>query len=108
LITFIVHLQVPPDNAEAFEELMTYVAAMSNEHEPGVVYYAFAKSVEDADTYVAIEIYQDQEAVAAHGDTEWVRESVPQSLRLIEGMPCIAQYVSAGTDPVVSRFEELA
>lgn len=87
---------------------MTYVAAMSNEHEPGVVYYAFAKSVEDADTYVAIEIYRDQEAVAAHGDTEWVRESVPQSLRLIEGMPRIAQYVSAGTDPVVSRFEELA
>jgi quinol monooxygenase YgiN len=108
LIIFVVHLQVPPHNAEAFEELMTYVAAMSNEHEPGVVYYAFAKSVEDADTYVAVEVYQDQAAVAAHGDTEWVRESVPKSLGLIEGMPRIAQYVSPGSDPVISRFEELA
>jgi quinol monooxygenase YgiN len=108
LIIFVVHLQVPPDNAQAFEELMTYVAAMSNEHEPGVVHYAFAKSVEDADTYVAVEVYQDQAAVAAHGDTEWVRESVPKSLRLIEGMPRIAQYISPGSDPVISRFEELA
>ena len=108
MITFIVHLQVSPENAEAFEELMTDVAAMSNEREPGVVYYAFAKSVEDADTYVAVEVYRDQAAVVAHGDTEWVRESVPKSLRLIEGMPRIAQYVSPGTDPVVSQFEELA
>ena len=87
---------------------MTYVAAMSREHEPGVVYYAFAKSVEDADTYVAVEVYRDQAAVVTHGDTEWVRESVPKTLRLIEGMPRIAQYVSPGSDPVVSRFEELA
>jgi quinol monooxygenase YgiN len=107
LITFIVHLQVPPDNAEAFEELMTYVAAMSNEHEPGVVYYAFAKSVEDADTYVTLEVYQDQAAVAAHGNTEWLRESVPKSLRLVKGMPRIVQYVSPGSEPVISRFEEL-
>jgi quinol monooxygenase YgiN len=107
LITFIVHLPVRPQNAEAFEELMTYVAAMSNEQEPGVVYYAFAKSVDDADTYVTVEVYRDQAAVAAHGDTEWVRESVPKSLELIEGMPRIVQYVSPGADPVISRFEEL-
>ena len=108
MITFIVHLQVPPHNAEAFEELMTHVAAMSNEHEPGVMYYAFAKSVDDADTYVAVEVYRDQAAVVAHGETEWVRGSVPDSLGLIEGMPRIAQYVSPGTDPVLSQFEELA
>jgi quinol monooxygenase YgiN len=106
LITFIVHLQVPPGNADAFEELMTYVAAMSNEREAGVVYYAFAKSVDEADTYVTVEVYRDQAAVAAHGDTEWVRESVPKSLGLIDGMPRIMQYVSPGADSVISRFEE--
>ncbi len=46
MITFIAHLHVPPENAAAFEELMTYVVAMTNEHEPGVAYYGFAKSVE--------------------------------------------------------------
>ena len=79
MITFIAHLQVPPENAWAFEELMTYVAAMTNEHEPGVAYYAFAKSVDEADTYVVVEVYRDQAAHAAHMETEWVRESVPKS-----------------------------
>ena len=54
MITFIVHLEVPPENAAAFEELMTYVAATSLEREPGVVHYAFAKSVDDPQTYVVV------------------------------------------------------
>jgi quinol monooxygenase YgiN len=107
LITFIVHLRVPPGNAEAFEDLMTYVCAMSNEQEPGVLYYAFAKSVDEADTYVTVEVYRDQAAVAAHGDTVWVRDSVPKSLELIDGMPRIMQYVSPGAESVITRFEEL-
>lgn len=107
MITFIVHLKVPTENGAAFEELMTYVAAMSNQRETGVVYYSFAKSVDEADTYVAVEVYRDSAAVAAHGETEWVRDSVPQSLRLIEGMPRIMQYVSPGTAPVVSQFDDL-
>ena len=69
MITFVVHLQVPPHNAEAFEKLMTYVADMSKEREPGVVYYAFAKSVEEPDTYVGIEVYRDAEAVVKHKET---------------------------------------
>lgn len=107
MITFIVHLRVPAENATAFEELMTYVAGMSNEHEPGVVYYAFAKSVEEPDTYVAVEVYRDQDAVNAHGTTDWVRDSVPESLRLIDGMPRIAQYVTPGAAPVAAQFDEL-
>lgn len=107
MITFIAHLRVPPENAAAFEELMTYVSAMTNEHETGVVHYGFAKSVDEADTYVVVEVYRDQAACASHGDTDWVRESVPKSMRLIEGMPNIMQYVSPGTEPVVSRLEEL-
>jgi quinol monooxygenase YgiN len=106
MITFIAHLSVPPANAPAFEELMTHVAKMSN-GEPGVVYYGFAKSVDEADTYAVVEVYRDQAACVSHGDTEWVRESLPKSLLLIEGMPRLAQYVSPGAEPVNSRFEEL-
>ena len=68
MITFIARLHVPPKNALAFEELMTYVAAMTNEHEPGVAYYAFAKSVDEADTYVLVEVYRDQAARLAYGN----------------------------------------
>jgi quinol monooxygenase YgiN len=107
MITFIVHLDVPPENAAAFEELMTHVAATSLEREPGVLYYAFAKSVDDPQTYVVVEVYRDQAACDAHGQTEWVTESVPESLNLIIGMPRIQQYVSPGATPTGRRFEDL-
>jgi len=107
VITFIAHLRVRPENAQAFEGLMSHVTAMTLEHETGVAYYGFAKSVDEPDTYVVVEVYRDQAACAAHGDTAWVRESVPKSLVLTEGMPQLAQYVSPGTQPVVSRFEDM-
>jgi quinol monooxygenase YgiN len=107
VITFIAHLQVRPENAQAFEDLMTHVSTMTLQNEPGVAYYGFAKSVEQADTYVVVEVYRDQAACVAHGDTDWVRESVPKSLLLTEGMPQLAQYVSPGAEGVVSRFEDM-
>ncbi|MBV8862482.1 MAG: antibiotic biosynthesis monooxygenase [Mycobacterium sp.] len=107
MITFIAHMHVRPDNAQAFEGLMTHVTTMTLENEPGVAYYGFAKSVEEPDTYVVVEVYRDQAACVAHGDTSWVRESVPKSLLLIEGMPKLRQYVSPGVDAVVSRFEDM-
>jgi quinol monooxygenase YgiN len=107
MITFIAHLQVRPESAQAFEELMTNVTAMTLENEPGVAYYGFAKSVEEPDTYVVVEVYRDQEACVAHGDTAWVRESVPKAMLLTEGMPRLAQYVSPGAEAVVSRFEDM-
>lgn len=107
MITFIVHLQVPSHNARAFEELMTYVSKTTLENEPGVIYYGLAESVDEAGTYVAVEVYRDQAAVAAHGDTLWVRDSVPKMLQLVDGMPQLKQYVSPGAESVVSRFEEM-
>jgi quinol monooxygenase YgiN len=107
MITFIVHLDVPSENAAAFEELMTYVAATSLQREPGVVHYAFAKSVDDPQIYVVVEVYRDQAACDAHGNTDWVGESVPKMLNLITGVPRIQQYVSPGTTPTGARFEDL-
>jgi quinol monooxygenase YgiN len=108
MIAFIAHLNVPAQNAAAFEELMQYVSQTSLDNEPGVDYYGFAKSVEKPDTYVVIEIYRDQDACVSHGDTAWVRESLPKALQLTDGMPQLAQYVSPGAESVVSRFEDLA
>jgi quinol monooxygenase YgiN len=100
MITFIAHLRVSPKNAPAFEELMTHVVAMTHRHEPGVTYYEFAKSVNDPETYVVIEVYRDVAAQSAHMKTAWVEESLPVSSRLIEGKPQIRQYVSPGSEPV--------
>jgi quinol monooxygenase YgiN len=100
MITFITHLTVKPENGPAFEELISYVADMVHQHEPGVVYYEYAKGVDDPDTYVVVEVYRDVEVHAAHMASAWVRESLPRSLRLIEGPPRIKQYVSPGSEPV--------
>lgn len=106
MITFIANLRVSPENASAFEELMTHVTAMTITNEPGVMYYAFAKGVEDPDSYVVVEVYRDQAACTAHGETAWVQESIPKYLGLIEGMPQLVQYVSPGQAPVAAQFEE--
>lgn len=103
MITFIAHLRVKPENAPAFEALIAHVAAMTREHEPGVLYYEFAKSVDEPDTYVVVEVYQDRQVHAAHMASEWVRESLPRSARLIEGKPDIKQYVTPGSEPILHR-----
>lgn len=106
MITFIANLHVPPENAAAFEDLMTHVTAMTLANEPGVAYYAFAKGVEDPDSYVVVEVYRDQAACTAHGETAWVQESIPKYLSLIDGMPQLVQYVSPGQAPVMPQFED--
>ena len=76
------------------------------EHEPGVLYYNFAKSVRDPDTYVVIEVYRDEAAHSAHMEADWVKSSIPKSARLIEnGKYDIKQYVAPGTEPVHRRYE---
>lgn len=104
MITFIAHLQVNSENAAAFEALMNHVVAMTHEHESGVAYYEFAKSIDDPDTYVVIEVYKNVEVHAAHMARVWVRESLPVSARLIQGKPHIRQYVSPGSEPVRHRM----
>jgi quinol monooxygenase YgiN len=105
VITYIAHLRVPPQNAEAFTALMTYVAEMTHEHEPGVAYYEFAKSVDEPDTFVVIEVYRDAEVHAGHMASAWVRESLPKSAALIEGRPHIRQYVSGDSEPLRRTVE---
>jgi quinol monooxygenase YgiN len=105
MITFITHLRVSPANAAAFEALLTDMCVKVRENEPGVLYYAFAKSAKDPDTYVVIEVYRDEAAHSAHMETDWVRSSIPKSSLLIEnGKYDIKQYVSPGTEPVRRKF----
>lgn len=104
MITFVARLQVKPENAAAFEALLTHVAAETSAREPGVVYYAWSKGVDEPDTYLVIEVYRDVAAQAAHMATEWVRASLPQSAALIEGVPDIRQYVTPGSEPVTQRM----
>jgi quinol monooxygenase YgiN len=100
MITFIARIRVKPENAPAYEALMTHVAAMTNAHEPGVAYYAWSRSVDEPGLYLVVEVYRDVEAHAAHMSTDWVRESLPRSRALIDGRPEITQYGTPGSEAV--------
>jgi len=101
MITFVVQIQVRPENAAAFESIMDYVVSHTRNHESGVAYYAFAKSVQDPNSYLVVEVYRDAAAHAAHMQTAWVQTSLPKASRLIEGKPDIRQYVSPGIEPIL-------
>ena len=103
MITFIAHVRVKQANSAAFEEMMSYVAAKTHEHEPGVLYYEYSRSVADPELYLVVEVYADPTAHAAHMASPWVTESLPRSARLMEGRPDIRQYVSPGSEPVRTR-----
>ena len=101
MITMIARMQVPPENQPAYEALMEQVADKVRMHETdGVPYYAWAKSVDDADTYVVVEVYRDLAAHKAHMASPWVQESIPVSRSLVEGKFEIQQYVTPGAEPV--------
>jgi quinol monooxygenase YgiN len=106
VITFLAHPKVRPENRPAFEAMMTRVRDLTRSYEPGVVYYDFARSAEAPDTYLVVEVYRDAEAHAAHMDTAWVRDSIPEARQLVDGAFDIAQYVSPGTAPVARRTRE--
>ena len=106
MITFIGHMAVRPENAAAYEALMSEVRDHTLANEPGVAWYHFGKSADLADTYVVVEVYRDAAAHAAHMETPWVTGSIPKSRALVDGKFDIKQYVSPGTKPAVRRFKD--
>lgn len=100
MITMIARMRVPPENAAAYEELMDHVRDTSLSNEAGVKYYAWAKSADEPDMYVVVEVYEDEKAQASHMATDWVRDSIPKTQDLIDGGFEIKQYVSPGQKPV--------
>jgi quinol monooxygenase YgiN len=106
VITFIGHLRVRPENGPALEALLTHVRDLTRANEPGVAYYDFARSADEPDTYMVVEVYRDAAAHAAHMETAWVKDSIPRSRALIEGGFDIRQYVAPGTEPVARRMKE--
>ena len=105
MITMIARMRVSPENAAQYEAVLTHVAAMTLLNEPGVPYYAWAKSAEERDTYLVVEVYRDAAAHAAHMASPWVTESLPKSIALVDGGFDIQQYVSDGSEPVVLRHK---
>lgn len=103
MITMVARMRVPPENAAAYEELMDHVTQMTLTKEPGVRYYAWARSADEPDMYVVVEVYEDEHAQASHMATKWVRNSIPKTQALVDGRFEIKQYITPGQEPVKLR-----
>jgi len=107
MITFITHMRVKLENAAAMDAILAEMCAKVRAHEPGVAYYGFARDAKEQERYVVIEVYRDEAAFLAHGQTDYIKALLPQSAALVEqGKFDIRQYVSAGTSPVHALLAE--
>ena len=73
------------DLEAVFEELSEAVRA----NEPGNKLYRLCKSRGDANTYVVMEIYEDQAAIEAHGRSDHFRAAGPRIGACLAGKPDI-------------------
>ena len=76
-----------PGNPEKREEItaaLTKAAAASRE-DPGCVSYAVHVDMENVDRYVSVEVWEDQESLDAHFQTEHVAELMGLAGELLAG-----------------------
>lgn len=69
-------VEVAPEHQAEYEALCDGLAAKVRANEPGVVYYAQAKSKTEPNTYISIEVYQDEAVQAAHAQTPYLLEAM--------------------------------
>jgi quinol monooxygenase YgiN len=102
MFTFVARLKAKPGKAEELRALLAHVRDETRRQEPGVVYYDFAVSADDADDHVVIEVYRDEAAQASHMQSAWVQESLPRTMPLLDGIE-IEQYTAPGLRPVAMQ-----
>jgi quinol monooxygenase YgiN len=79
-----------PDFEAVFRELSQKVRA----NEPGNLLYQLTKSRTEAGTYKVLELYKDQDALAAHGQTDYFKDLGRQMGASLAGRPEV-EYLDA-------------
>lgn len=88
-IGVIATLKVQPGKGGEFEQVFRDLAAQVRANEPGNKLYQVFKSRKEADTYVVMEVYQDQAALDAHGKSDHFKAAGPKIGPTMAGRPDI-------------------
>jgi len=88
-IGVIATLKVQPGKGAELEAVFRDLAAQVRANEPGNKAYQICKSRKEADTYVVMEIYNDQAAIEAHGKSDHFRAAGPKIGACLAGRPDI-------------------
>lgn len=93
MILIIVKFPIRADRQQEWEELSSFYAKAVND-EPGCVFFEFSRSVDDPQTYVAIEGFADSAAGGEHMQQEHVARFMAEMPDIVSARPQII-YVDA-------------
>ncbi len=86
-IGMIATLKVQDGKAEEFAEVFRDLSAKVLANEPGCNFYAAHQDPADPNTFVILEQYKDQEALAAHGQSDHFKAAQPAMGACLAGAP---------------------
>jgi quinol monooxygenase YgiN len=87
MIGVIATLKVQDGKNAEFEAIFTDLAKQVRANEKGNLAYALTKSRADPNTYKVLELYADQDALTAHGQTEYFKAAGPKIGPCMGGRP---------------------
>jgi quinol monooxygenase YgiN len=91
-IGVIATLKVQDGKQAEFEAVFRDLASKVRAGEPGNRLYQLCRSKADATTYVVMEIYETEEALKTHGQTEYFKAAGAKMAPALAGRPDIAFY----------------
>ena len=74
MIGIVATLKVQEGKNEEFEAVFRELAAKVRANEAGALLYQLTKSRTEPTTYKVLELYKDQDALTAHGQSDYFRE----------------------------------
>lgn len=86
MLSLVATVKVKPGQGAAFEEVAGELVAKVNANEKGCVLYVLTRAEAD-DTYVFLERYLDDEAMAAHVKTEYFKDLGRKMGQFMDGRP---------------------
>ena len=87
MIGVIATLKVQDGKNAEFEAIFTELAKQVRANEKGNLAYALTKSRNDPLTYKVLELYTDQDALTAHGQSDYFKAAGPKMGPCLGGRP---------------------
>ena len=87
MIGVVAKLKIAEGKEAEFEAVATDLMAQVKANEPGCLTYQLYKSKKDANTYIFMEQYSSQEALVAHGQTDYFKAAGAKLAPCMGGAP---------------------
>jgi quinol monooxygenase YgiN len=94
MIGIVATLKTKAGHGPDFEAVFLELAAKVRAEEPGNIIYQLTKSRTEPDTYKVLELYTDQDALTAHGQTEYFKAIGARMGPFMAGRPAV-EYLDA-------------